>query len=99
MSRKNPEQTVRDAKKWLKDNPAAADYMFSTARREVEAGRHFSFRFVFEQTRAKDFATVGGGAFKLPNEYAPIFARMFVAECPEAAQYMTLRKSIYDGLV
>lgn len=99
MSRRNPEQTVRAARKWREDNPAAADYMFSLARREVEAGRHFSFRFVFEQTRAKDFATVGGGAFKLPNEYAPIFARMFVAECPEATQYMTLRKSIYDGLV
>lgn len=99
MSRRNPEQTVRAARKWLEDNPAAADYMFSLARREVEAGRHFSFRFVFEQTRAKDFATVGGGAFKLPNEYAPIFARMFVAEHPGAERFMTLRKSIYDGLV
>lgn len=99
MSRRNPEQTVRAARKWREDNPAAAEYMFSLALREVEAGRHFSFRFVFEQTRAKDFATVGGGAFKLPNEYAPIFARMFVAEHPGAERCMTLRKSIYDGLV
>lgn len=98
MSRK-PEQIVQAARKWLDDNPAAAEYMFSLARREVQARRHFSFRFVFEQTRAKDFATVGGGAFKLPNEYAPIFARIFAAECPEAAECMTLRKSIYDGLV
>lgn len=98
MSRK-PEQVVQAARKWLEDNPAAAEYMFSLARREVEARRHFSFRYVFEQTRARDFATVGGGAFKLPNEYAPIFARVFVGRCPEAARYMTLRKSIYDGLV
>lgn len=98
MSRK-PEQVVQAARKWLDDNPAAAEYMFSLAMREVNARRHFSFRFVFEQTRAKDFATVGGGAFKLPNEYAPIFARIFVAEHPGAERYVTLRKSIYDGLV
>lgn len=98
MSRK-PEQVVQAARKWLEDNPTAAGYMFSLALREVEARRHFSFRFVFEQTRAKDFATVGGGAFKLPNEYAPIFARVFVAEHPGAERYVTLRKSIYDGLV
>lgn len=98
MSRK-PEQVVQAARKWLEDNPAAAECMFSLARREVEARRHFSFRYVFEQTRAKDFATVGGGAFKLPNEYAPIFARIFVAEHPGAERYVTLRKSIYDGLV
>lgn len=98
MSRK-PEQVVQAARKWLDDNPAAAEYMFSLAMREVNERRHFSFRFVFEQTRAKDFATVGGGAFKLPNEYAPIFARIFVSEHPGAERYVTLRKSIYDGLV
>ena len=98
MSRK-PEQVVQAARKWLEDNPAAAEYMFSLARRNVEERRHFSFRHVFEETRAKDFATVGGGAFKLPNEYAPIFARIFVAEHPGAERYVTLRKSIYDGLV
>jgi len=98
MSRK-PEQVVQAARKWLDDNPAAAEYMFSLAMREVNARRHFSFRFVFEQTRAKDFATVGGGAFKLPNEYAPIFARIFVSEHPGAERYVTLRKSIYDDLV
>ena len=98
MSRK-PEQVVQAARKWLEDNPTAAGYMFSLAMREVNARRHFSFRFVFEQTRAKDFATVDGGAFKLPNEYVPIFARIFASEHPGAERYVTLRKSIYDDLV
>lgn len=96
---KKPEEVVKDARKWLEDNQAAAEYMFSLAADNVARRRHFSFRYVFEQVRDKDFATVGGGAFKLPNQYAAIFARIFIAEHPEAEQYITLRKSAYDGLV
>jgi len=95
--KESPAKTVEKAMQWLEDNKEAAAYMFALAEREAESGRHFSFRLIAERTRARDFGTIKSGTFKLPNEFAPIFTRVFLKQHPEARPFVSLRKSKFDA--
>lgn len=98
-------RNARAAREWaeaqnrLRQCPEAKALIWGTALAEVEAKRRFSFARVVKDVADKHITTRTGESFRVNNNHISAYARMFLAECPQARKYMNKpRESMYDFL-
>lgn len=60
--------------------------------------KNYGAKGIFEIIRWKR-AERGDGEFKINNNYAPLFARLFVNEYPQYADFFRFKKSRFDAVV
>lgn len=65
---------------------------------DVEAQRRTSVSYWLEHARKVDWARSDGDPFRVNNNLAPAIARLFLAEHPEAAPFIRMRRAACDGM-
>ena len=94
------EEIVKHAKAWTVNNPHAWQFMRNYADRAIVNNERFSMQKVLEEMRESPLAIAFPGEdFKINNSYAAAFVRMLVAEKPDLAKHVTLRRSKVDRLI
>lgn len=91
--------TVSATRELLAGCPRAVEFMRDLADNEVDNKRKFSFQWIVEQVRTKDFTNGDGSTFRVNNNVIPILARLYLKGRPEAEKYVECRVSRFDGLV
>ena len=95
---KTAEQTVQDARRWVKSNQRMWCAFRDRARQASKDGRQWSARGIAEGIRWDgSFKRAYGEDFKIPNHITPVLGRLVVDECPETALYFRKSKSKVDG--
>ena len=92
-------RNVAKVRYWRVLNSQLYAKLVAFALHETAHERRFSVQKWIEEIRNKDYVDLLGNPMTINNSYAPIFARMLVAEYPEVRGYIELRKSIYDVLI
>lgn len=86
----------RRALSWIEHNPDAWRYMTQLALHETHSCRRFGSKWLIEQARSKDFSDIRGCPTKIDNSLSSAFARILVAQMPEAAPFIELRRSQFE---
>lgn len=94
----HPSAEVRNAREKMKECPGFKEFVWSWCLKEVAHKRRFSMRAALEEARRKDWARTDGDPFKVNNNLSPALARLLLAEHPEAAPFIELRKAACDGM-
>ena len=81
------------AEQILKQSPQVEQFITDIVLREAAAERHFSFQWVAEQVRAKDFVGLNGRPFKVNNNYIAALTRIFIKRYPQIKPYVETRRS------
>jgi len=83
-------------KKWLdfhEENPAVYDLIKHFAMIAIKSGRaHYGINSVIERVRWHTTVETGGASYKINNNHAPFYARLFEAEHPEHAGFFRQRR-------
>lgn len=88
-----------EAQSRLRECPEAKSLIWKMALAEVGAKRRFSFARVVRDVADKHITTSTGDSFRVNNNHISAYARMFLAEHPQAREYMNKpRESMYDFL-
>ena len=98
------EQKLETFEAWAKRNPEALSLMYQKALALHYTHNGFSIKYLIEWMRYEGCmqltATKDGvpeDAYKVPNAFAPIIARLFVRRSPELREVLVLHKSEFDG--
>ena len=71
----------------------------SWALGQAAQGHDFAAQDWIEFMRSKDRVNDSGEPVKLNNDHAAIFVRWLIAEHPETARHVELRRSVFDVLI
>lgn len=94
---KTAEQTVQDARKWVKSNQRMWAAFEDRARRASKEGRYWSARGIAEAIRWDgSYRKATGEDFKIPNHITPVLGRFVVELHPDTALYFRKSKSKVD---
>lgn len=92
------EQTVADARKWVKANQRMWRAFEERARRASKEGRCWSARGIAEGIRWDgSYRKAYGEDFKIPNHITPVLGRFVVELHPDTAIYFRKSRSKVDG--
>ena len=87
------------AQMWRRENRDAWIRALSYAIGKAMHGERISAQAIIEDVRRVDFTDVHGKPTRTNNDFAPIIARWLAREYPDAAQYIELRRSVFDELM
>ena len=91
------DSTVRQrALDWIKRNPDIWLRFKRHAMNEASHKRRVSVQWLLEDVRKFDRVDGAGDVVKVNNNFASIFARELVRQCPEIRPFIELRHSSYD---
>lgn len=85
------------AREWADRNPDAWGAMVAIATEHAAEGRRIGTQDLIERIRWHDFTSTDGTRTRINNNLSPALARLLVAEHPEVAPYVHLRKSKFDA--
>ena len=92
-------ETLLRAVEWRRRNPDAWAFIERRALEFASRGEQFTMQGLAEMVRNKAFIGKDGKDTKTSNSYVAVFARWLVAEHPETARYIKLRRSVFDYLM
>lgn len=92
----NAETMTDCAEKWIKKNPVAWSKMVVIANDMYNHNRHFSISLLAEEARY--YMRINGiDQFKINNSIRAALARKLIADNPQLAGFIEIRKSKIDG--
>ena len=91
--------TLRHAEEWRATNAQAWACIVSHALDLASKQQPIAAQSLIESLRKKAFVDRFGKDTKTNNSYAAIFARWLVREHPQTAQFVELRRSVFDVLI
>lgn len=92
-------QVLSRAETWRADNAQAWACIVSHALDLASEQQPIAAQSLIESVRKKAFVDAHGRDTRTNNSYAAIFARWLVREHPQTAQYVELRRSVFDVLI
>jgi hypothetical protein len=84
--------------KYHMDNPHIYDAFKKYTMQLINAGRKYAGAKAIIERMRWDSWTRGNDAYKINNNYAPLYTRMFENEYPEHNNFFRKRKSIFDAV-
>ena len=83
-----------------KRNPEVYELFRKYTIRAIQSGyKHFGSQMIIEKIRWHSGVVKGDHDFKINNDFAAFYSRMFVLEYPSYADYFRTRKSVADELL
>lgn len=77
---------------WHKQNPAVYELFVKYTKEAINAGHeHYGAKGVIERIRWHTSVETGGDIFKINNNWAPFYARLFMVDYPEHDGFFRLR--------
>ena len=88
--------TIADAEKFIKDNPAAYEYMVNEALALRAQHLHVGMKYLLERARIYVAIQHNIDDFKINNNLSPVLARVMIEDVPELADVIKLREARAD---
>lgn len=83
--------------KYHKSNPDVYELFRKYTLQAIQSGyKHFGSQMIIEHIRWRTAIVKGDHYFKINNDYAAFYSRMFVLEYPSYAEYFRTRTSQAD---
>lgn len=86
-----------EAEQWIAANRDAWDAMVSIAKREAQAERRFSVRWLADNIRLKEYVSLDGSTTTVTNNLLPALARLMVEQCPSLRKSIEMRRASCDS--
>lgn len=90
-NRKNPEELLHQADKWIEENRDLFDVMSNKAVSLALAGKRFGFRLIAEEARWHCEATRRDKAFKIADRLTPYIGVRICEAHPEVKKFIRSR--------
>ncbi len=83
-----------------KNNPEVYDLFRRYTLQAIQSGyKHFGSQMIIEKIRWQTAIVKGDHDFKINNDFAAFYSRMFTMEYPSYSDYFRTRKSVADELL
>lgn len=90
---------IANARERIADCPELWSFIERRAlEEEVAAKRRFSMRAIMEEARKVDWTRTDGDPMRVNNSLQPAFSRLPLADHPEAAPFIEVRRAACDGM-